>query len=86
MTATDPIAFRTAPPEFDVRQPDLIMPEWWAGTPAIDPARFTIDLGGGPLTDDDLRPGSGLAARDFTGGGGGRIAPLPSRGASTAAG
>ncbi len=63
MTATDPIAFRTAPPEFDVRQPDLIMPEWWAGTPAIDPARFTIDLGGGPLTDDDLRPGSGLADR-----------------------
>lgn len=43
MSTTDAIAFRTAEGAFAEQLPDLIEPTWWTGTPAIDPARFTID-------------------------------------------
>ena len=39
---------------------DVIEPRWWTGTPATDPASFTIS-GNGKLGPADLQPGSALA-------------------------
>ncbi len=58
----DTIAHRTAPDDLAFQLPDLIEPRWWTGTPAIDPALFSIDCGG-EVTPADLRPDSALAER-----------------------
>ncbi|KAG1648185.1 hypothetical protein GQR58_030035 [Nymphon striatum] len=41
----------------------MIMPQWWTGSPAIDPSNFTIDCGGYEMSDADLAPDSELATR-----------------------
>lgn len=46
------IAYRTAEGDFAAQQPDIIEPEWWTGTPAVDRARFVIDC-----TEYDMDPG-----------------------------
>lgn len=43
--------------------PNLIEPRWWTGTPAVDPARFTIDCAAYTMNEADLSPGSELAQR-----------------------
>ncbi len=41
--------------------PGVIEPRWWEGTPALDPATFTIDRRDFAMDDDDFAPGSPLA-------------------------
>ena len=43
--------------------PDVIEPRWWGGTPAMDPASFTIDCSAYRMDSADLTPGSDLARR-----------------------
>jgi len=57
MTATESIDFLQAPPGLDHRLEDLILPEWWTGTPAIAPERYEIDADGAA----DLDPNGWLA-------------------------
>ena len=56
MAASDSIDFLRAPPELDRQLDDLIIPQWWGGTPAISPDRYEVDAGG----EADLAPDSGL--------------------------
>lgn len=42
---------------------DIVEPRWWTGSPAVDPATFTIDCSGYAMDDRDLRSGSELADR-----------------------
>ena len=58
MTATESIDFRQAPAELDQQLDDLILPEWWDGTPAIPTDRYEVDAGG----QADLDPAGDLAA------------------------
>ncbi|MFT5200937.1 MAG: alpha-ketoglutarate-dependent taurine dioxygenase [Candidatus Aldehydirespiratoraceae bacterium] len=46
MTTTRSIDFLQAPPELDRRLDDIIVPQWWNGTPAIPADRYEIDAGG----------------------------------------
>ena len=57
MTATDSIDFLEAPAGFDHQIDDIILPEWWNGTPAIATDRYEVDAGGHA----DLDPHGGLA-------------------------
>jgi hypothetical protein len=49
--------------KLDRPQPDVIEPQWWTGTPAIDPARFTIDCSDYAMDASDLQPEGELALR-----------------------
>lgn len=53
MTAATAIDFREAPPDLDRTVDDLILPQWWTGTPAIAPDRYEIDAGGVADLDPD---------------------------------
>ncbi|GJM39718.1 MAG: hypothetical protein DHS20C19_30850 [Acidimicrobiales bacterium] len=57
-TATDSIDFLQAPPELDRHLDDLILPQWWDGTPSIAADRYEVDAGGRA----DLDPSGALAA------------------------
>ena len=46
MTATESIDHLQAPPELDHTIDDIIVPQWWNGTPAISPDRYEVDAGG----------------------------------------
>jgi hypothetical protein len=50
-------------PELLTPLPGVIEPRWWTGTPAIDPAAFTVDRRDFDGDDADLEPGSPLARR-----------------------
>ena len=53
MTATESIDFLRPPPELDRQLEDLIVPQWWNGASAIDPAEYEVDAGGHADTDPD---------------------------------
>ena len=57
MTATKSIDFLQAPRELDQQVDDIILPEWWNGTPAIPRDRYELDAGGRA----DLDPAGDLA-------------------------
>lgn len=42
---------------------DVVEPNWWSGSPSIDPASYTIDCSDFAMDATDLRRGSQLAAR-----------------------
>lgn len=63
MSVTESISYRKAEGEFAEQLPDLIVPEWWSGTPAIAPELFTIDCSGYDMSDADLDVGSELSNR-----------------------
>lgn len=47
----------------DTRQPDVIEPKWWTGSPATAAAEYTIDCSAYAMDDNDLQDGSELAKR-----------------------
>ncbi len=63
MALSSPIAYRVAEGEFASTLPDLIEPSWWTGTPALDPATFTIDCSEYEMGEADLAEDSELAVR-----------------------
>ncbi|MEM9893820.1 MAG: TauD/TfdA family dioxygenase [Actinomycetota bacterium] len=59
MALLDSIDHLQAPPELNRRVDDMIVPHWWTGKPAIEPARYEVDAGGRA----DLDADGALAAR-----------------------